>query len=388
VPPPGFEARLANAAAGAFPAPRGPSVDPTLDDDDAAVTPPPPAAPLPVTRTAIRSHSTTPAPVSAPSPYSRKPASGVDSTLGEKVTLPGVPSGRGRAAVIVLLCFLLGVVGAGAICFKLGLIGGASRASLESEVSRATDALMHQRWDAPPGNNVVDITNEGLAAYPNDPQLLKVRAVACDEVMKIAKEEHHGGDAGDSLRLVKLAHELDPTDDDANKHLAEYQADFDKASSLAPAPEPSATPPGKLGATVDLAPAAARVGQSVSLVAHVTAPAPRGRIDGAEFAITAPGFAAAHVPALLQPSGILDASYAFKRAGKYTVTFSARVGGSPVASSRTIDVAGANAPLPLAPPTASAAASAGPPTTATVPSAAPAASENPSPSATSSSKWL
>jgi hypothetical protein len=222
-----------------------------------------------------------------------------------------------------------------------------------------------------------------------------VRALACDEVMKTAKDEHRTGDLADSLRLVKLAHELDPTDDEANKHLSEYQADFDKSSQLSPAGDTSASTakPGTLGATVDLSPAAARVGQGVSLVAHMTTPAsagPKPRIDGAEFVVTAPGYAAVHVPALLEPSGALDATYTWKRAGKYTVTFDARVGGAAVTSSRAIDIAAPNAPLaPVAPgPAASGVAPAVPTATATA-SAPPVAPDPPPvPSATGSGKWL
>jgi surface-anchored protein len=228
----------------------------------------------------------------------------------------------------------------------------------------------------------------GPSLYPNDAQLLKVRALACDEVMKTAKEQHHGGDLQGSLKLAKLAHELDPSDEEANRHLIEYQADVDKTSQLAPPDTSSAPPNGKPGATVDLSPASAHVGQAVSFVGHVIAPAAgaKPRIDGAEFVLTAPGFPAAHVPALLEASGALDANYTFKRPGKYTVTFDARVGGTAVSATRTIEIAGAGAPLPVA-PVPGASGSSGQATPAQ--SAAPATSDTaPAPSATGSGKWL
>jgi serine/threonine-protein kinase len=247
--------------AAAIPPARTSNVDITLDDDDIGTNPPsatapprtqasPVAAPLTSTQPipnepraatpatsfatpspSIATPTPTPAPPSQPriasSPPSRrsvssKPPSGVDSTLSEEES---PRRARSRAAVLVFFCFLLGVGGAAGVAYKLGLMGPVAAApSLDATIAHANDALIHQRWDAPPGDNVRDITNDGLSRWPHDLNLLRIRALACDDLVRIARTTRQGGDAAEALRLAKLAHDLDPSDADASALVAECEA--------------------------------------------------------------------------------------------------------------------------------------------------------------------
>ena len=451
VPPPGFDAKLVpppppSQGSPHFPPPRPSSVDTTIDDES---TQPPPfarAAESATHRTAHRtspsqppgspsqrpSHSTqiatpfvlapdfdgapgaledslgrrkvreiltTPAPTSAapPSPMRpSKPPSSVDSTLGEGDDLK-LPTQRGRAALIVFLCFLLGVSGATGIAYKLGFIGSAAPApmSLNACVSKATDALLHQRWDAPPGENVRDITNEALTRFPNDPQVLHIREVACDEIVKVARKRKSDSDLTEALRLVKLAHELDPSDDDANTLARMYQMDVDEGSSIAPlgGADGALSPSGRaaiiatsFSATIDVSTASPRAGQQVELVAHIgTIPpgAARPNVSGATFVI-----AGTHVVANADESGVFRAPYTFNQPGKVTVEFQAKANAASVRASRTVTVVAAPAPpepaQPLPPPQPPPSATA----TATASATESPALVPPQPSATSTAKWL
>ena len=122
-----------------------------------------------------------------------------------------------------------------------GSRGGAARsAQLNAVVMRANDALVHGRWDAPADDNVRDLTDEGLAHWPKNPQLLGIRALAGDGVLHAARAGSENGDGTEALRLARVALDLDPDNGDARRLVADW--------SREPAPSPgaadSAVPPG------------------------------------------------------------------------------------------------------------------------------------------------
>ncbi len=254
--------------------------------------------------------------------------------------------------------------------------GGAARsAQLNAVVMRANDALVHGRWDAPAGDNVRELTDEGLAHWPKNPQLLGIRALAGDGVLHAARAESENGDGTEALRLARVALDLDPDNGDARRLVADW--------SREPAPSPgaadSAVPPlatgaaplgappsGGLAATapstsvraaLEASDARPGVGQPVDFVARISG-GTRPKLDGPRFRIAGPGIAAGtELPAADDGSGSPRTTFTFLQAGRFDVSFSAHIGTSIVHASRPI-VVGATAPpratpAPAPPPAAS-----------------------------------
>src|SRR6185312_10522970 len=98
-----------------------------------------------------------------------------------------------RRVGVIVLCFLLGIGLTTAIAYRLGLIGAPSQvAGVDDAVSRAEAALRAKHFDAPPSDNVRDLTTDALAKWPREPRLLDVRARACDELVKDAVDKQLG----------------------------------------------------------------------------------------------------------------------------------------------------------------------------------------------------
>jgi eukaryotic-like serine/threonine-protein kinase len=136
------------------------------------------------------------------------------------------PPLRRALPLLVVVCFLVGAVGMAVVASRVGLLGGRRDRGplLDTVVSRANDALLHQRWDSPKGDNVRDVTQDGLARWPNEPQLLRIRTLASGDILKAARAKRDEGNAAEALRLAKLAYQLDPSDDLAQKLAAETEA--------------------------------------------------------------------------------------------------------------------------------------------------------------------
>ncbi|MCU0694730.1 MAG: protein kinase, partial [Polyangiaceae bacterium] len=117
---------------------------------------------------------------------------------------------RMRVFVFVGACFLAGAGLAAFGAHRLGLLGPHAGDDRGTYVLRAQEALKQQRWAAPPSLNVKDITNEGLARYPRDRELLDVRARAAEELVGAALGRKYEHDLDGALQLAMLAHELAP----------------------------------------------------------------------------------------------------------------------------------------------------------------------------------
>jgi len=83
--------------------------------------------------------------------------------------------------------------------------------------------MRHKRWDTPAGDNVRDLTDDGLARWPKDPRLLDIRERAADELVKEAVGRKFGGDLAAALHLAQVANELDPSDTTAQHLVQDYQ---------------------------------------------------------------------------------------------------------------------------------------------------------------------
>jgi hypothetical protein len=426
-PPSDFPAQLgaAEAASGAFPAPsrsaqppvvaRTSTVDVTMDDASAPPPPvaavrqvaragahggysetsrmspqPPLAGPMGVFATApmLEAHGVN---LGATAPLARdesrqsgpsRPPSTVTTTIADDEP-SGVPRrGAARRAALVVLCFLLGIGLSGVAAYKLDYLGGhGGKVSLDEQITRADDALRHERWDGPPGDNVRDLTSQGLALWPNEPRLLEVRARATDELVKEAVGERYAGNMPGAVRMARLARELDPTDTTAQRLLEELESHADAgpilvlpaldAGHAAPSGKAPVTATGPYRTTMDVTPAKPNIGQAVDLVVKVTTSTggPPKKLDDAAFQITGAAMAAsgapgaggtARLPAIPDGAGIFRASFTFLAPGKYDVTFVAKGEGLQIKSSRALvasEIALPPAPdrpaTPLPPPSAS-----------------------------------
>jgi serine/threonine-protein kinase len=154
----------------------------------------------------------TPDPVRTPVPRSR--VSSVEPTLDDDDSPVMVRRTRARLAMFVAACFLGGATLASVGAYQLGFFGRPR----VSYVDRANRAMSNQQWDAPPGENVRDITQEGLAKNPGDEALREVRRRAADELVKAALGRKYAGDIEGALRHARLASELAP-DSTTAQHL-------------------------------------------------------------------------------------------------------------------------------------------------------------------------
>jgi serine/threonine-protein kinase len=233
----------------------------------------------------------TPQPESIPYPRSSivspSPDS-VDPTLDDDDDATSPRRARLRLAVFVTACFFGGALLVSAGAYQLGFIGPAKT----SYADRANRALSNQQWDQPPGKNVKDLTNEGLAKNPNDAALRDVRRRAADELVNVALGRKYAGDVQGALRFAELARELAPDNTTAQhlvRELEELAAGAVPASSVplvqsASKPEGGMAPPAT--ATKKSAPAASAA--SVAPVATPELPAPPTTDSASAGSSTAP----------------------------------------------------------------------------------------------------
>jgi serine/threonine-protein kinase len=216
--------------------------------------------------------------------------------------------------------------------------------------------MRHKRWDAPAGDNVRDLTDDGLARWPKDPRLLDIRERAADELVKEAVGRKFGGDTTGALHLAQLANELDPADTTAQHLVEDYQlADKPSApsdngtrvaadASVAPSHAAATSKPGSIATptakvAIDATPGRPHVGQPVGFVAKVTNAAggtPKS-LEDVHFRLNGPGLTPdTRISAVVDTPGTYRAAFTFFEAGKYDVTFEARVDGILVRAVRQI----------------------------------------------------
>jgi serine/threonine-protein kinase len=265
-----------------------------------------------------------------------------------------------------LLFAVLAVV----VASKAGLLGRTQAAQLAALVTRANDALSHKHWDSPPGDNVRDLTDQGLARWPRDPQLTEVRAHAASEIVKAARAKAVDGEQGEASRLVRVANALDPTNEEARALLASWSRE---APTNSPSAADSPLPPllsgrsstmtsgasGPLRVVIDASNGKPGVGQPVDFSARILSGpgASHAKIDSAHFRISGPGIGTgADLPVADDGSGAFRTTFTFLQGGRFEVTFLARADGSPVRSTRVVAV---ESPA-SAPPLPSAASPPGP----------------------------
>jgi hypothetical protein len=327
-----------------------------------------------------------PSPI-APAPPAAQPSSPdpLGETLDEGLGGQGAPEGlreplRRRIAGVVVVCFLIGMMGALFALYQLNYIGSGVRVgSLDAAVTQADEALRHARWDTPPGDNVRDLTNAALAKWPHEPRILELRARATDELVKEAVGRKFGGDLAGALHWARLANELDPTDTTAQHLVEEYQrAGAESAVDAGPGrprptpvlpsaapsvpshasphvtPPSSATPGAPPRVAFEASLAHPHVGQPVSLTAKVLG---AKAVDEARFLINGPGLTAdTKLGTVPEANGAYQTTFTGFEPGKYDITFEAKIDGTLSRAARTLVIDAAPGPTapsstPSLPPT-------------------------------------
>mgnify|MGYP002780685314 CR=1 FL=1 len=210
---------------------------------------------------------------------------------GLPLTDPGVPrsapprSVAPRAARWPWVVVVVGAVAvtAGAVQVFARRGEPAAGITLEGTTSRAEEALRQQHWATPPGDNVRDLTAEGLARWPDDARWQALRARAADALVSQAVEQQAIGEVAEALKTARLALELDPEDRSANRLVEKLEAAQAEAERVQP-----------LGAGGDVSPlsaAAAESSPSAGKGQNKAAPAKSGTpaASGAPSASAGPG---------------------------------------------------------------------------------------------------
>ena len=301
----------------------------------------------------------TPTPTPAPRPVVVTPT----PSSSDEDAPASVPSRRGSTALIVVVCFLIGVGGALGI-HQSGILsrartGTASAPGLDTHLARTRDAIEHERWDAPPGDNARELLLTGLERWPSDAKLLALRTQAKDAMVHEAVKKKGAGDLATAARLARLASEIAPDDAPARALSGEYAAALESPpSALVPPPPPPpavsagrAPSPGVPAAagrvTLDVAPAKARIGQSVQFTAKTSG---KSALTDVTFVVTAPGQAQGTRLVPVLEGSAFRAQFSFLEPGRYEVSFSGRDGAAPVRASRQVVVESATAAPPPQPP--------------------------------------
>jgi serine/threonine-protein kinase len=377
-PPADFETKLIP------PQPGG--VDRTMDDQQLSTRTAPLATPPP--RAAAQLATPPPSSATAPTAPPRYPTPAPSSSRPSFVELarPALSPARTRVLMLVVVCFLVGAVGTGGFAYRAGLIGSRSRAAqVEAAVARANDALAHDRWDAPAGDNVRDILADVQQRWPGEPQVARVRGVALEKLVSAAAAKHDAGDAAEAAHLIALAQQVDPSSDRAKKLAADW-ATRDQAapveSSLPPLLASGRSLPGSSAAaqgtrvTVDASSGKPVPGQPVDFIARIVGSGgAHPRVDGAAFHVAGPGVApGTQLVASDDGSGAYRTTFAFLQGGRYEVSFAARADGAAVRGARVVVVSQSKASPPDGP--------------AAGDSPAPPGPVAPAPPPTGSVKWL
>lgn len=243
------ETAMLIGARGAPTATPQPSVQPSQPRvSDPGITPEPvdsipsvPVAPqvvsLPVSTRTVPASPSDPDVLRTPQPSSPDPTLDDDDLVEERI---GARRTKFRLALFVAGCFLAGAAVASFAAYQMGYVG--SSAAESSYVERANRALASQQFDRPPGENVKEITDKGLAERPNDAALLDVRRRAADELVTASLGRKYAGDVGGALEMAKLAKELAPGNTTA-QHLVRELEQLASAAAVAVEPVTDAAEP-------------------------------------------------------------------------------------------------------------------------------------------------
>ena len=237
-----------------------------------------------------------------------------------------------RGVAIVALAFLLGAALAVIGTQYVSRHAGDDRTA---HLAHARRALTESRYVNPPGDNVSDIVNAGLAKWPDDTELAQVRADAAHEMVTRSMAARAGGDLGGARDLVHDALQLDPADHTARILVGQYQDELDAMLN--------GTTSNTGGPKVIFeAPPLARPGQKIDLVARLApgAAGPKAKIHGTKVTLFDNGKTSAGTPLAIIATDAHDfrGTLTAPNVGSYDIVFETVVDGATVRASRDLDV--------------------------------------------------
>lgn len=308
-----------------------PKTQAVLAPAELAMTTPAPSVPQEGRRVArtLDDEDEPPAPQRLPTPPPGDSVQGTSAptaatTSEDPVATPaGVPR-RGRLVAALVVCSLLGVSGLGVAAYRLGWIGKKveAKSDLDQLIDRARAALKARHYDAPAGENVLELTDKALKLAPEDTRVFAIRNSAADKLVREALERQAKDDHVGALALLKLADKFAPNDKGILDEIAEVEA------TLAKDPKTSGLVTdggaGKYVATLTLGDDVVQPNQPVTLTAKVTGE-PKEIDKKAHFTITGPGLEKGkQLEARGESRDRYVASFVFPQAGAFKVVFVAR----------------------------------------------------------------
>ena len=172
------------------------------------------------------------APPSAPAPQGS-----LITIQGTETTLEAAPPSRPRRARMARLA---AIVACALAAVPIAVVGGKRLGNgtalhedtVEAALDDARDAMRRRAWDAPPGHNFKEITDDAMRRWPSSVAVVELRHEAAVQLVAEALGRKYANDVPDATRLARLALELDPGLTTA-QHLA---------AELAPPPPPEVQP--------------------------------------------------------------------------------------------------------------------------------------------------
>jgi len=260
---------------------------------------------------------------------------------------------RGRFIAAIVVAGLVATAGLGIGGYRLGYFGQKQTPSKNQEVedllSRAQTALDARHWDAPPGDNVVEITDHLIQIAPGETRTYQIRSNAADRILREALDAQDAKDLTNALRLYKLAAKLSPPDIAIQHSIESIEADlandpehFDEVTDGGVAGKYVVT---RLEVGDPKGPDGTNPGEVVPLLAWVKdgpgggANDPKSSDAKAHFVVSGPGLAKPiSLDAKAESTTRYASTYAFKELGTFQVSFFARPDGFPVKSEADVTV--------------------------------------------------
>ncbi len=288
--------------------------------------------------------------------------SGEESILGtastprdESLMAAGVPR-RGRWTALLLVGALVGVFGVGIAAYRLGWIGqhkvDDKKTEVEELLRRAQSALDARKWDKPPGENVLELTDKLLAIAPSETRTFQIRNAAADRIVREALDKKAHDDLTGALALYQLAAKLSPPDKGLQEEIEEVEATLAKDPSTAQLVTDGGA--ARFSATTRIGgDEAIKPNEPVTIVATITGETPKEGDPKAHFTISGPSLEKPkEIEARAETPTRYVGSFVFPMNGKYKVKFFARPEGYPVAADAE-RLVGSAAPAPVATPKSS-----------------------------------
>jgi hypothetical protein len=258
-----------------------------------------------------------------------------DAPLDETVPPVGVPSRR-RGIAVVLVVAVAGLSAFVLAAAHFGVFQHKPQAptkqeQLESLLQRANAALLARHYDAPPGDNVLELTASAIAIDAAEARIYQLRKSASGLLVDEALEAKSAHDYARALRELSLAQKLGDEGKGLDEEVEAIEAEAASDPKFVELVSDGGAGRFTASARVGDEGLPVRAGEPVTLHATISGGESAGDDPKAHFHLRGPGL---DKPVVLDAkpdgNGGFTATYAFLRSGTFSVTFFARPDGFPV----------------------------------------------------------